>query len=427
MRGRESRRSPEHSNRRDASEPTLPTGIRRTPGRSPDVLQTGVASERLGPTVTRRAVRRAALVGAAAAAFCTVSIAVAGFGSSATGSPMAVTSKKIFPGVRSTSAWNLKDASAGAGEVDASDVFRASGDSLVKTTGNWSSAFASTRYVEFDFNGSAAAGVPVSTATLNFSFADNVAGNTACIYLEVYRASTSTLLGSYGSSGSPLACSSSSTTYTNVNQSIATQVTSTDALNDLRIRVYGRESGNRAMKIDLATVSGATSYGNYTVYEQISRDASTGTATTTNWALAISGDGTNYQSASNWTNAFSTSRYLKFTFDPGVPAGAVIASVTLNFYYRASGNGDTACWYGEAYNGVTLLASYGSSGTPQSCNTGNTTYSTDTVTMSQLTSANDANAVTDVNALAVRAYMRESAAKKTQIDFAQLNVNYYLN
>jgi hypothetical protein len=121
------------------------------------------------------------------------------------------------------------------------------------------------------------------------------------------------------------------------------------------------------------------------------------------------------------------SRYLKFTFDPGVPAGAVIASVTLNFYYRASGNGDTACWYGEAYNGVTLLASYGSSGTPQSCNTGNTTYSTDTVTLSQLTFANDANAVTDVNALAVRAYMRESAAKKTQIDFAQLNVNYYLN
>src|SRR5512133_1654047 len=258
--------------------------------------------------ITRRAARWAALVGAAAAAFCTVSIAVAGFGSSATGGPMTVTSKKIFPGVRPTSAWNLKDASAGAGEVDVSDVFRASGDGLIKTTGNWSSAFASTRYIEFDFNNSTAAGVPVSTATFNFSFADNVAGNTTCIYIEVYRASASTLLGSYGSSGSPLACSSSSTTYTNVNQSIATQITSTDVLNDLRIRVYGRESGNRATKIDLATVSGATSYGNYTMYEQISRDASTGVATATNWALAISGDGTNYQSASTWTSAFSTSR-----------------------------------------------------------------------------------------------------------------------
>ena len=379
------------------------------------------------PLVSRRALRLAALIGAAAAAFSVVSLAVASFGSTTTGVSMNVTSKKIFSGVRSTSAWNLRDASAGAGEVDASDLFRASGDTLIKTTGNWSSAFASTRYVEFDFNSSTATGVPVSTATFNFSFADNVAGNTACIYIEVYRASTSTLLGTYGSSGSPLACSSSSTTYTNVSQSIATQVTSTDVLNDLRVRVYGRESGNRAMKIDLATASGATSYGNYTMYEQISRDASTGTATTTNWALAISGDGTNYSSASTWASTFSTSRYLKFTFDPSVPTGAVITSVTLNFYYRSAQNGATSCWYGEAYNGVTLLASYGSSGTPQSCNTGNTTYSTDTVTMSQLTSANDANAVTDVNALAVRAYMRESANKKTQIDFAQLNVNYYLN
>jgi hypothetical protein len=101
--------------------------------------------------------------------------------------------------------------------------------------------------------------------------------------------------------------------------------------------------------------------------------------------------------------------------------------VTLNFYYRATGNGDTACWYGEAYNGVTLLASYGSSGTPQSCNTGNATFSTDTVTMSQLTSANDANAVTDVNNLAVRTYMRESANKSTAVDLVQLNVNYYLD
>jgi hypothetical protein len=379
------------------------------------------------PLVSRRALRLAALIGAAAAAFSVVSLAVASFGSTTTAVSMNVTSEKIFAGVRSTSAWNLKDASAGTGEVDASDVFRASGDSLIKTTGNWSSAFASTRYVEFDFNSSRPGGVPVSTATFNFSFADNVSGNTTCIYLEVYRASTSTLLGSYGSSASPLACSSSNTTFTTVNQSIATQVTSTDVLNDLRIRVYGRESGNRAMKIDLATVSGATSYANYTMYEQISRDRSTGTATTTNWSLALSGDGTNYASAASWASTFSTSRYLKFSFDAGVPTGAVITSVTLNFYYRSAQNGATSCWYGEAYNGVTLLASYGSSGTPQSCNTGNTTYSTDTVTMSQLTSANDVNAVADVNNLAVRAYMKDSSTKTTQVDLVQLNVNYYLD
>src|SRR5262249_31268624 len=289
------------------------------------------------PLVSRRALRFAALIGAAAAAFSVASLSFASFSSTTTGVSMAVTSKKIFPGVRSTSAWNLKDASAGAGEVDASDLFLASGDSRILTTGNWSSAFSATgnwpwsssrpRYVEFDFNSSRPGGVPVSTATFNFSLADNVAGNTACIYVEVYRASTSTLLGSYGSSGSPLVCSSSNTTFTNVNQSIAAQVTNTDVLNDLRIRVYGRESGNRAMKIDLATVSGATSYANYTMYEQISRDRSTGTATTTNWSLALSGDATSYTSASTWASTFSTSRYLKFIFDPSVPTGAVITGV----------------------------------------------------------------------------------------------------
>jgi hypothetical protein len=377
--------------------------------------------------VSRPALRWAALAGAAAAAFTATSLAFGSFSGSATGGPMSVTTKRIFPGVRSTSAWNLKDASAGSGEVENSDLFLAAGDTRIKTTGNWTTAFASNRWLEFDFNASRPGGVPVSSATFNFSFADNVAGNTACIYIEVYRASTATLLGSYGTSAAPLACSSSSTTYTTINQSIATQVASTDVLNDLRIRVYGKESGNRAMKLDLATVSGATAYANYTMYEQISRDQSTGTLTTTNWALAISADNTNYLNAANWATTFSTTRYLKFAFNPSVPTGAVITSVTLNFYYRSNTAGDTACWYGEAYNGTTLLASYGSSGTPQSCNTGNTTYSTDTVTMSQLTSANDASAVTDVNNLAVRAYMKESGGRRTQIDFVQLNVNYYLD
>jgi len=377
--------------------------------------------------VSRRALRWAALAGAAAAAFAASSLAFGGLSGSATGGPMSVTTKRVFPGVRSTSAWNLKDASAGSGEVDNSDLFLTAGDSRIKTTGNWGSAFASNRWLEFDFNSSRPGGVPVSAATFNFSFADNVAGDTACIYIEVYRASTATLLGSYGSSGTPLACSSSNVTFTTVNQSIATEVTSTDVLNDLRIRVYGKESGGKAMKLDLATVSATTAYGSSTTYEQISRDQASGTLTTTNWSVGTAADNVNYPAASNWATTFSASRYLKFAFDPSVPAGSVITSVTLNFYYRSNTAGDTACWYGEAYNGATLLASYGSSGTPQSCNTGNTTYSTDTVTMSTLTSANDANAVSDVNNLAVRAYMKESGGKKTQIDFVQLNVNYYLD
>ena len=102
--------------------------------------------------VSRRALRWAALAGAAAAAFAASSLAFGGLSGSATGGPMSVTTKRVFPGVRSTSAWNLKDASAGSGEVDNSDLFLTAGDSRIKTTGNWGSAFASNRWLEFDFN-----------------------------------------------------------------------------------------------------------------------------------------------------------------------------------------------------------------------------------------------------------------------------------
>src|SRR5262249_59153562 len=101
------------------------------------------------PLVSRRALRFAALIGAAAAAFSVVSLSFASFNYTTAGVSMAVTSKKIFPGVRSTSAWNLKDASAGAGEVDASDAFLASGDSQIMTPGFWSASFSSPRYVQF--------------------------------------------------------------------------------------------------------------------------------------------------------------------------------------------------------------------------------------------------------------------------------------
>ena len=378
------------------------------------------------PLVSRRALRWTALAGAAAAAFSVVSLSVAGFNSSTTAVSMTVSSKRIFPGVRSTSAWSLKDASGGAGEVDASDL---SGfdDARPAVTGNWASAFSATRFYQLDFNSPRPAGVPASSVSFNIKYASKGGGGSgnACIYkIEVRRASDNSLLGTLDHSASPLC--SVGTTYRVVNEDISSLVTSTDVANDLRIKIFGYETGARGWNIEYATVTG-TSYAGWTLYEKTTTDQSTGTATTTSWGIVSSGDGVNYTSAANWATTFGAARYLKFTFDPGVATGSVITSVTLNFYYRSNTAGDTACWYGEAYNGATLLGSYGSSGTPQSCNTGNTTYSTDTVTMSQLTSANDANAVTDVNNLAVRAYMRESGGRKTQIDFVQLNVNYYLN
>jgi len=368
--------------------------------------------------VSRRALRWTVLAGVAAATFTTASLALAGFNSAASGGPGTYSSKRIFPGVRSSSAWTLRDASGGAVETNSDDTLSYT-DALLKTTGNWATTFASNRYVELDFNSPRPGGVPVSSAQFNYRMAANGAGETACFYFEVYRESTSTLIGTHGSTGTPVACNSTiiQTTYSTT----LAEVTNTTILNDLRVRVYGKESGSRPMKQDLANVTGSTPYTSFTMYEKIYRDQSTGTAATTNWSVATAGDSTAYINVSNWATTFSTLRYMKFTFDPAVPTGSVITSASVDFYYKANTAGDTVCWYFETYNGATLLGTHGSSGTPVSCNSTNA-FSTDNVTLAELTS------VTNANNLTIKVYMKDTTgARKSQMDLVQLNTNYYLD
>jgi hypothetical protein len=369
------------------------------------------------PLVSRRALRWAALAGMVAASFTTVSLALAGFNSPTNGGPGTYTTQRIVPGIRSGAAWTLRDASGGAAETTADDSLSYS-DAVLKNTGNWATTFASNRYVEFDFNSPRPGGVAVSSAQFNYRMAANGVGETACFYLEVYRASTSTLIGSHGDASNPVACNSTilQTTYSTT----LAEVTNTTILNDLRVRVYGKESGSRPMKQDLATVTGSTPYSSFTQYEKIYRDQSTTTPTTTNWSLAISGDSTFYISAASWAATFSTLRYMKLTFDPAVPSGSVITSASVDFYYKANTSNNTVCWYFETYNGATLLGTHGSSGSPVSCNS-TSSFSTDNVTLSELTS------VTDANNLTIKVYMNDSGSKKSQTDLVQLNVNYFLD
>jgi hypothetical protein len=364
------------------------------------------------------AFRNAAILGATAAIAFAATNAFASFARNVIGGPGTYSSKRIFPGVRSTSAWTVGDASGGAAETNAGDAL-AYADAVVKSTKSFASSFASNRYVEFDFNGPRPAGVSVSSAQFNFRMASTAVGETSCFYFEVYRASTSALLATYGSTTTPVACNAT-TTQTTYSQAIS-QITTTAVLNDLRIRVYGKESGAAAIKIDLATVTGSTAYASYTMYEKIYRDQADAISATTGWAEATAGDTYNYTTVANLASTFSTSRYVKFTFEPGVPTGSVITSVHLKFYYRSNTAADTACWYFETYNGVTLLGTHGSSGTPQSCITGNTTYSTDDVTLSEAT------AVANANSLTVKAYLKESGLKKIQMDLVQVDLTYSLD
>ena len=191
--------------------------------------------------------------------------------------------KALFPGERVTPAFQVGDSSSGT-EIDRSSPFAFSADSRTTTTAAWSTAFAADRYLEFDLNDSLASGVAVSAATFDFRFASSGAGQ-ACYYFEVRRISTAAVLGTYGSSGSPVGCVTG-TTLTSFSTSIPALAT-TSIANDLRVRLFGRESANGAMVVDLATVSGSTAYQAFTLYPVMFRDAADTTPEIIPWGLAV--------------------------------------------------------------------------------------------------------------------------------------------
>lgn len=191
--------------------------------------------------------------------------------------------KAVFPGERVTPAFQVTDVSSGGG-VDRSSPFAFSGDGLTTVTSAWSTAFNAGRYLEFDLNDSLASAVATSTATFDFRFASNGSGQ-ACFYFEVRSISTSSVLATHGSSGSPIGCVTGTTASTF--STAVPSVGSTDIANDLRIRVFGSESGNDSMVVDQATVSGSTAYQNFTLYPVTYRDAADGTPEITPWGLDI--------------------------------------------------------------------------------------------------------------------------------------------
>jgi hypothetical protein len=196
------------------------------------------------------------------------------------------------------------------------------------------------------------------------------------------------------------------------------EVTNTDIANDLQIRVYASSSGKDAAVIDLATVSGTTSGQAYTLYESSFLDEATGKAgTAVPWSpYAI--DGTLYASAASWNTAFSSTRYLKFSFPAYVPGGATVESVSFKHAYRSANSGANVCYYFEVYSSSTLIGTHGSSGSPVSCNSSNITLQTDTVPLAEVTS------VSAANNLVIKLYVNRSTVGKSQHDLAQLQMTY---
>jgi hypothetical protein len=313
----------------------------------------------------------------------------------------------------STSAWDLRDDSGAESNQSSAVAFAT--DTRTAASGNFATAFSTSRYVQWDYNAPLQTGLGVSGANFNFSFFSK-SGETGCVYFEVRRASTGAVIGTHGSSATPLACDA-----TGVAQASTTalpEVTSSDIANDLRVRIYAKQSSSHGITVDLATISGSAASTAFTLYDTIDVDSSTGTPTSSPWALASSGDGAVFTSANNWQTSFNTLRYLKITFPSYVPSGATLNSASFVHAYRTASSGTTTCHWFEVYSGVTLVTSRGNSTTPYSCNSSNVTYVTDTVSLPEV------NTPAKANGAIVKMYVRDSGSKKSTHDLASLTLNY---
>jgi hypothetical protein len=346
----------------------------------------------------------------------TVGVTYAAFSSSTTNPSSSFGAKRIFPANRSLAAQDLRDASSGA-EANKFDPFSFAADSLT-TASSGNVASGSNAYFEFTLGSQLPAGLSVSAVTFKFSLASNggVGSGNGCFWFDVR--SGGSVIGTHGSYASSIGCSTT-TTLKEFDTSIP-EVTTTDQMNGLVIRAYAWDTGGKKVKVDLATVTGSTSYVSFTSYERQVVDSSG--SLTTPWSPA-SVDATIFTSASNWPATAATTKYLKLTFDPGVPTGAVISTAALTFVYKASAgtSGAGLCYYVDVFQGTTLLATHGSGSSAYSCNTSSTNYVTSTVSLTEVDSAAKADA------LDVKIYMWSASALKTNVDQGQLTVNYYLN
>jgi hypothetical protein len=377
------------------------------------------------PAVSRRALRWATIAGAALAGFVSVSFALAGFNSPATGGPQSISSKRIFPGARTVAPLDVRDASAGSESNKSDPLSYADGTTFQPSTAIGSGT---NRYLEFTMNSARPGGISVSSAQFNFRLASNNGGGSACFWFDVR--SGASVIGTHGSYASQVGCSAS-TTQTTFNTALP-EITSTDQLNGVVIRVYLWETATKKVNVDLATVTGSTPYMNFTSYETQFVDDTSGTPATTVWPL-FAVDATTYTATTNWPAAAITTKYLKATFDPSVPAGSVVTSATLTNVWRASANvtnSGTLCYYLEAFNGATSLATHGSGSSAVSCNNSGTNLVTDTVSLPEV---NDA---TKASNLVIKLYYWVSptcggagnpACVKSVTDQVQVAFNYYLN
>jgi hypothetical protein len=312
-----------------------------------------------------------------------------------------------------TSAWDLRDASAGGSAVNVSDPIAFASDGRTLETSTPPTSFNTGRYLEIDANGPLPTNATPTSATFSMRLAVGTGSSTACFYFDVRRASTNAVLATHGSAASPVGCVTG-TAQTSFSTALPA-VSSTAIANDLRLRVYVRSSGGAAPVVDQAAVSVASSAGTFALYDEAFTDQLARSVTDRTWPLVASGDAT-YVSASSWSSAFSSSRYLRLTFPTYVPSGATVSGGSFLHRFRRSGGG-SACWYLEVLQGTTVIGIHGSAASPISCTSGGS-YRSDTVLLPEINSPARANGVV------LKVYVRSATGHSSEHDQANLTINY---
>lgn len=150
----------------------------------------------------------------------------------------------------------LSDCSASCGTAVSTPARLAANDTAgVTSASNWATTFSTLRYIRIGFPPTVPSSATVSSATLTLALRANTAGRNLCVYVAVY--SSSTLLATHGSSGSPSICTSSSTTDANLTLPLP-EITTAAQANAAQIRVYA--DSNAAGKSIFDQASLAVSY-----------------------------------------------------------------------------------------------------------------------------------------------------------------------
>jgi hypothetical protein len=329
-------------------------------------------------------------------------------------SPASAPVRVLVQQTLTTSAWDLRDSSAGGSALNVSDPIAFASDGRTVATSTPPTSFSTSRYLEIDANGPLPTNASPISATFNMRFAAGAGSSTACFYFDLRRASTNAVLATHGSAANPVGCVTG-TAQTSFSTALHA-VSSTAIANDLRVRVYVRRSGGAAPVVDQAAVSVVSSQGAFALYDEVFTDRLSGGATTRTWPLVASG-GATYVSASNWLSAFSSSRYLRLTFPAYVASGATVSGGSFLHRFRRSGGGGSACWYLEVLQGTTVIGTHGSAASPISCTSGGS-YRTDTVSLPEI------NSPARAKGAVLKIYVRSTNGRSSEHDQANLTINY---